>query len=287
MSETLPPPPPTNPVYKSKAEMAPPPMLSRGKGWIADKTRADFDSLKHPSIRALLGATQSIPASFSLEQWVPKIWDQGQSSSCVGWALAQAIALRCAVVGTPIRMPSPTAIYTFARAKARANTSIPFTDDGSIPSYAFDGMTEWGVPSMEEWPFDPSTINHAPDFEELEEASAFKVTGYYRILSEGPQRLVDIKHAISEGYPIAFGTDVDDAFENYSGSGVVRAPDPAKIVGGHMMHLVGYTEDGRFRGINQWSTAWGDNGAYWADESFILSPSLGDIIALTCHATGR
>lgn len=260
-----------------------------GKGYHPDT----HDKSADLSARALFGAIMRLPAEYSLESFMVGIYDQLQTSSCVGWAFAQAVMLRCAVVGTPIGLPSPEAIYLIARALERKLLGLtaaqsPLQDNGSQPSLAVQGMAELGIPSNLAWPFDPSTINTEPNLEELEVASAFKMQGAYRINSDGDQRVQDVKQAISSGYPVAIGTQVDQAFEDYSGgSAIITAPNPAHLLGGHMMHLVGYRSDGAFRGVNQWGGSWGDRGLYWADASFVMSQYLSDIYVITVGATGH
>jgi hypothetical protein len=241
----------------------------------------------------------NVPQEASLESLITGIYDQGQTSSCVGWAFAQAVKLRLAKMGTPIDLPSPEAIYVLARAMERQQEGKtpkeePLQDQGSVPALAVAAMQKWGIASMTAWPFDPNTINNEPDIEELEVASAFQLlsSGYARISSTGAQRLVDIKQAIAVGYPVAIGTGVDQAFEDYAGgSALVTAPDPAHLLGGHMMHIVGYKNQtsttSAFRGVNQWGTSWGDSGLYWADESFLTSDCLTDIYVLMVGATGH
>jgi len=259
-----------------------------GKGYHADT----HDHSKDMSSRALFGAAMRVPAEFSLESYMQQIWNQLQTSSCVGWAFAQAVQLRCAVAGTPIPMPSPEAIYVAGRAEERKLAGLtpaqsPLQDNGTQPSLAVAGMGEIGIPSMTAWPFDPATINDEPNLEELEVASAFKLTGIARVQSTDSQRLADIRQAISSGYPVAIGTQVDQAFEDYNGKGLIQAPDPNALLGGHMMHLVGYRADGAFRGVNQWGTSWGDSGLYWASPEWVMSSFLSDAYILTCNATGH
>lgn len=261
-----------------------------GKGYLPDTHDKSLDL----SSRALFGAPINLPAEATLEDLVTSVYDQGQTSSCVGWAFAQAVKLRLAKMGTPIELPSPEAIYVCARAMERQMKGLspsdsPLQDQGSIPALAVAAMQKWGIASMAAWPFDPATINDEPDLEELEVASAFQLlsSGYARITSTGTQRLTDIKQAIANGYPVAIGIAVDHEFEQYNGKGLVTAPNPGDILGGHMMHLVGYRSDNAFRGVNQWGNLWGDSGLYWADSSFVTSDYLTDAYVLMIAATGH
>jgi hypothetical protein len=251
------------------------------------------DVTKDFGARAMLGAPLRLAQEFSLEQYIQQIYDQGQTSSCVGWSFAQAVKLRLAVMGSPIGLPSPEAIYVCARAMEREQAGLPpdgnpLQDNGTQSLLAVQAMQKWGIPSNDAWPFDPTTINNEPSLEELEVASAFQLSGsgFARITSVGDQRIADIKQAISAGYPVQIGTSVDKAFEDYNGTGLITAPVVADILGGHAMHLVGFRADGAFRGVNQWGTSWGDSGLYWADPMFVMSDFL-DAIVLMVGGTGH
>jgi hypothetical protein len=267
----------------------------RGMGYKPDT----HDKSKDPSVRALLGAPMRLASAASIENFMKGIYNQLQTSSCTGWAFAQAIMLRIAVLGLNIPLPSPEAIYVFGRAIARQqagqDATTPLTDSGAQPSLIVQGINQWGAPSSAAWPFDPNTINDEPNFAELEAAAAFLIQSCNRISSTGAGRLQDVRHALASGYPVIIGTAVDEAFENYMGGtnkktglpNVVTAPDPSKVLGGHMLHLVGYDANSLFRGVNQWGTSWGDRGLFWADESWITSDLLTDCYVLACSASGR
>ena len=257
-----------------------------GKGYIGDHTREGYDKSADLTTRHLFGGSSGVPAEFSLEGFIRAIFDQGQTSSCVGWALAQAIYLRCLIMGVPIDFPSALAIYTFARAMSRYDIDVPLVDGGCVPSFAVEGLGKWGVPSASVWPFVAENVNAAPDLEDLMWASAFKVLGFYRIASSGQQRLDDVRQAISHGYPVCIGAQIDQAFEDAGPKTVLTAPDPSKLLGGHMTNLISYTADGRFRDLNQWGSSWANGGLVWVDEEFVASDLLTDAFALTLAPTG-
>jgi hypothetical protein len=291
--------PPESPTKSGKNS---PPMFPKGlitpKGYGLGYKPDTHDKSKDPNVRALLGATMRMPTDYSLEQYT-QIYNQLQTSSCTGWAFAQVIKERCAIAGADIPLPSPEALYVFGRALARQQAGhtpedAPLEDQGAQPSLIVQGMAQWGAPSNLVWPFDPSTINDEPEMAQLEYAAQFLVAHCTRVSSTGSGRLLDIRQAIASGYPVAIGTSVDQAFEDYAGGKqkngqpkCVSAPDPKNILGGHMMHLVGYTAEGLFRGVNQWGTSWGDGGYYWADESFVTTDLMTDIYVLACNASGH
>lgn len=269
----------------AKIITTPPPRFSaHGMGYKPDT----HDKSKDPNTRMLLGARSfQMPNEYSLEQYIDTVRDQLQTSCCVGFAFARGVHILMAALGTPILWPSPAAIYTVARAKERGSSSEPLQDEGSQPYLAVQGMLGlkddgWGIPSDRAWPFAEATIDDEPDLEELEVASGFDLTGFNRIDTTGSQRATDVRHALSMGYPVCVGTQVDNAFENYTKKAKpITAPDPNNLLGGHMICVVGYNADGTFRVCNSWGPTWGDAGLFTADEKWIESEYMSDLYILT------
>lgn len=186
-------------------------------------------------------------------------------------------------MGASFKPHSPLGIYGFARLVS-ASPSDSLDDDGCMPSDAVSGMQSWGVPLESVWPFDPAKVNAKPPLDVVEQASAFKVTGLLRIDGGGDVRIQAIKQAISLGYPIIFGTQVDEAFEAHPGKGVVQPCELSQSLGGHMLTVLAY--DGEvFRGANSWGTEWGDSGFFDMGHDFLLT-NAGDFYAINIEQRG-
>lgn len=276
-------PPPSDVVTPAAT---PPRKGKYGKGWKPNTKEMNDKTLK---AKGFFGAHfTSYPDSFmGLEPHVA-IWDQQQTSCCVGFATAQATNARCGYMGTPIPRPSPVSVYTPARAYDRPNASTSLQDEGCFPSNAMRGITEYGIASNAAWPFSEATINAEPTAGQLENASIMELSGHWHIDSEGADRITDVCQALSQGYPVILGVQVDQAFENYDGTGVLTAP--ADNGGGHMLCIVGYrTVNGKkqFRGVNSWGTSWGDRGFFWADEAWLTDAGAGDLNVMAVSSTGK
>jgi hypothetical protein len=272
-------------------------MGHRGKGW----RRMDWASAVRRllPVRGLLGAQHGSgsPAEASLEKYVLELWNQGPTETCVGQADARAVHVRCAAMGAPIEKPSPTAIYVGALAIERELAGLPpetpLRDQGSSPDLAIEAMSRFGIPRDKDWPpggFDPArVVEEGPDlFTELEKAGEFLLTGWYQIgTTDMPTRMDDVRQAISEGYPVVFGTEVDQEFEDFRGTDPVGAPDTSRLVGGHMMCIVGYRDDGCFRVVNSWGADWGDGGLFWAKPDLLAFEGAGDFSVITVSPAPR
>jgi hypothetical protein len=262
------------------------------------------------------GFTSAVPilSSYSLQPFAV-VNDQATTESCVGWALKNSIDIHARAMGFQVTMDpesadegtsppstiaspaagpnlgpldprSAMAIWSYAQIMQRVqdgDTALtePIQNVGVQPVLAAQGMMKRGVPSDKQWPFDSSKVGQEPTLVEQADASAFRVAGYHRVLSAGPQRLADIRLAIQNNCPVFVGVQIDKAFMNYS-SGILRATtDATTIVGGHGTCLIGFDSDGSFLGLNQWTTGWGLGGFYRAASDWVLSPFMGDIIVVT------
>jgi len=242
--------------------------MARKYGYIPDK----HDKSKDPNSRALFGAGATALPEATLEPQVslyPYRY-QGDTSSCVAFTLARALHVRAAKAGAPIDYPSEQGIYAWARKQA----GQPLTDDGCMPSAAVMGMTEWGVARLAEWPFDPEAINDDPTLLQQELASCYKVSGYHRLAGAGMDAVAEAKVAISNGYPVAVGIAVDQAFEDYNGKTNITAPTGDSL-GNHYVLLVGYTRTGLLRGMNWWQD-WGDGTGpmFWATPDWLAASEM-------------
>lgn len=251
-----------------------------------------------PGISVLAGKFKvaAIPRSTNYRDKVlagPGIMNQGGVGSCVGHATDGSIETRLAIMGTPISHRSPVWIYDVARCIERArlyrntpnNKLPPLEDQGSMPSDAWNGIEKWGLCAYEDRPTSDATANKEPKLGMVESASEVILRGAYRIDDVGAARILAIKTALANGFPVALAVQVDVAFENFDGKTPIGAPNPQEILGGHYIYCTGYDTltSGKtiFNGPNSWSDQWGDGGFWIGNEAFIAGAT--DIYAADVH----
>lgn len=230
------------------------------------------------------GGQAAAPPSASLEtpaiNVLKKHFDQGETSSCTGHAMAATIATAFACAGLPLAfIPSPDGIYRNARCVDRASVHEKLADEGARPNQVVRAVQTFGIRSMQpilagRWSDSTSAhVNDEPMLEDIAESFETLVIGERAIYARGSQRVADVKTALSSGFPIAVAINGGcEAFQTYS-AGVLTGHE---LAGGndHYVWLCGYDLD-HFIGWNSWSDDWGIDGNFVLDRAAL--DTLGDL----------
>lgn len=256
-------------------------------GWLQDAP----DS-RDRNITQLLSATYAalpqmkgyIAERVNLQDALPTPLDQGPTSACVGKSIKGAIATRRKLLGMNNpkipreqweRLPSSRWPYWGGRTTHNAET----LDGGTHIRGACRAMAFLGVCPEDIMPFIPEEINTPPSWNAFRAAYDQRwVQGYYRVLTSGEERIKEMKQALTAGFPIVFGMQVDSSWIGYN-SGVIERSDTSKIIGGHATFLYGY-QDGVFLGQNSWGAGWGLAGRYQLREAALTDSHVADITVI-------
>lgn len=261
--------------------------MSYAKGYIPDPDDHQVTSFR----RAKLGGSlYKLPPSVDLRPFAPPVLDQNGCGSCVGHAIACALATSLAKAGHPLGfVPSPKGVYCLARCIDRFSPAEALTDEGSMPNQAIRSLSEWGVrpmrtPSPQGFnsDCDPSNVNDEPTLGEIEQGAEAIVIGQYEIDSTGQQRVLDIGAALANGYAVTCSVSAANASWQFwePANGPLGAQSPVEL--DHYVWFIGYrTENGKaiFRIRNQWGTGWGDKGEIEVTEAFV--DQVGDLYAFS------
>lgn len=222
-----------------------------------------------------LGLATTPPPSASLAGFVPSVLDQGATESCVAHAIAQGMLVAHRALGHDAQLPSRRFLYW----NARGYHGGELVDAGTFLRTCMRGAVRFGAPDESHCAWDPKLVNRSPGWGAYRMAfDGAGLHGYNRLLDD-ETRLDDIRRAIASQVPVAFGTNVSEAFKSFSGTGTVTHPASSAVVGGHAMLVVGYDGD-RFRICNSWGRYWGDNGFAWLSESYLAWSETRDLWAL-------
>jgi len=217
---------------------------------------------------------QKLPPKVDLRSFMTDVEDQGALSSCVANAVAGAYEYL-------VKRHRGDDAYDVSRLfiyyNARDQDGSADEDSGALIASAIDSLREKGACSEETWPYDPDTVNEAPDDGAYEEASQFLVEDMQLV----PTTLAAWKGALAEGYPIIFGISLFESFDAHRKRGVVPMPSPSEASreshGGHAMLCVGYSDPDRvFIVRNSWGASWGDKGYCYIPYDYLMSAKFND-----------
>lgn len=210
-----------------------------------------------------------LPKAVDLRRFLSPVEEQGELGSCTANAVAGAheYLQRRANQGRHTDV-SRLFIYFLER-------QLEGTVDQDAGAQIRSGMkvlAKWGVCSEQLWPYDIDRYTEQPPDEAFAHAKNHLIDEYKRV----PIELHAWKVCLAEGYPVVFGTDIFQSFEDDGSHGWISMPrSREKNLGGHAMLCVGYDESKRiFIVRNSWGTDWGDGGYcyfpydYLANEEF-------------------
>ena len=243
----------------------------RGCGYLADRPDPRDEPL------CSLGLAGTPPASaMRLAGLVPRVLDQGWTESCVGHAIASGIWVAHRARGTDIPDPSPRFVYFHARGYHGGE----LVDTGTYLRTGLKGAMQFGVAPESTCLTSRALINRSPSWAAYRQAHDWGgLRGYYRISSEGSERVDEIKRALAADHPVVFGTGVSAGFKNFTGTSTVTRPAHSAIIGRHAMCVVGYDGD-RFRVLNSWGSYWGDGGFVWVTDTYLAWDETRDLWVL-------
>lgn len=188
----------------------------------------------------------SLPGKINLRDRLPNEDDwkyQGSAGSCVAHAIANQIYAAC--------NKDISRRYLYYYARYLAYNKPPTGDSGCQPRLAYKSLQKVGVPREDFWKYKTATskLNKRPNYKARKAAYNLSKLQYVRL----NKNLTDIRTALTEGYIVAFATQVTQAMYDYRTEGglILPAPGNSTPLGGHMMAIFGYKKN-FFRVANSW-----------------------------------
>lgn len=232
---------------------------TRGLGYKQDRPDSrDHAFSLHPA------AALALPISASIDVATVEPKDQLATSSCVGNCWAQA--LRLAYLARGLVCPELSAAYVYRLARNIDGTN---GDEGSYLRSGAAAVQRLGCAPEASWPLREETINDQVPFSA--QHAGFDRKGsrrYYRIPAGDSD---SVRRALAARLPVVGGWQVDHAFVEGDGRGLIDVQDQTSLAGGHAIAIVGYAADGTFTLINSWGPFFGLYGRFQVTEGFVES----------------
>jgi papain like protease len=219
-------------------------------------TQADY-----PAAAAPLPATAP-PAGVDLRRpWQP-VRDQGHTTSCVGWAVAESLRWYLVEGGRlPQDQPlSPRHIWMAAK-ETDQRTGYPSTfleEDGTSLKAGLDVVRRFGAALESELPWEGGLAAGAPDDFNRSTGSR-RILSYYTLgddtVADGASRFDGWRRWLANSGPVV----VLLARDRHLDTAQLETFDAASVAGSHAAALYGYGPD-HFLLRSSWGTRWGEDG---------------------------
>ena len=201
------------------------------------------------------------PKQKSLYQFAPRIADQGNFGTCVGWSTAYyagSILYNLAMNDTADKSAF-SAMYLYNSLKE----SDGDCDQGQRINKALNFMKYRGMlPKKDYQDYCALETNNDSSYL-LDKAFSYRIKDYITLPKE--QIILRIKKSIFRNHPVVIGIYTPMTLEsNLNGEVWDGVFDENR--GGHALCLVGYDDEkegGAFEIINSWGSKWGHNGRFW------------------------
>ena len=240
---------------------------SKNYGWNKDlPDRRDHILLKKHSV---------LPKEVDLRNKCPQVYNQGSLGSCTANAIAFIYQFN-ELKENELNIFIPSRLFIYYNERDMENTINK--DSGAQIRDGIKSINKIGVCPESIWEYDITKFKEKPNNNCYQIAKKHHSVIYSKVM----QTEHDIKHILSEGYPIVFGFAVYESFESseVSKNGIVPMPkDDEKLLGGHAVAIVGYTTRNNkeyFIIRNSWGPEWGDDGYCYFPIKFICNSEYCD-----------
>ena len=232
----------------------------------------------------LTSGRRALASIVDLSSQFPPMGNQGASSSCVAWSSTYAIMTYERNKNQTLTGNGPFGINTatvFSPAYIY-NSINGGVDQGLDMTAASRFIVQNGAVPWVSFPWSATDYRTQPSAELLAQGAANAPARFYLV----PNGNVNTMKAwLSAGYPILWGSEVDDTFSGFTTAQVWTGPLDGGAAGGHAaghaMAIVGYDDTKQaFKIYNSWGNDWGAGGmayisyAWWSEvpgnENFVF-----------------
>lgn len=214
--------------------------------------------------------TQRIPPALDLRARWWTVNHQGDSGSCVGWAVADSVLRWHMVKSRKLTTKERLSVrFIWMAAKEtdvyRSYPSSFIEEEGTSLKAGLDIARKYGVVLEDVLPFGSSKLFAGEAKTLLAMAAKRKISSYFSL----GDRAADWRKWIAQHGPILARIEVDKTFANATKTTAkLEKYDAESADGGHAVAIVGYTLK-HFIIRNSWGTEWGDGGFAYASVDYV------------------
>jgi C1A family cysteine protease len=204
-----------------------------------------------------LSVQRILPATYSLEQFLGPVKDQGDEGACTAFAGTGNLEFLYRKYLNSAQIFSPAFLYY----QARLLDGDPNDDGGSTGRSVSMAMQHFGVCLESQDPYIAGQYAIAPTPAQTTEALMYK-SGAYHFLTT----VSDICACIASGYCAMVGFTVYESFESIGADGMMPIPNKNKeqVLGGHEVLCYGYDNTNKLLAFhNSWGSSWGKSGSFY------------------------
>jgi len=201
-----------------------------------------------------------------------EVESQGQTGSCVGFAMASVLRYHLVMSGKATRSKSyhgkPSEQWLWQASKEMdqftAHPSTMLMWDGTYLKTVLDVARKWGCVSRKTLPF--GELIYEKTDKVLKAASDWKIKSYHAVSPwvEGESQFNEagMKWWLFHHGPVLTRLNVNESFMKANKRTGVLDDTSKKTSYGHAVCVVGYSDDGVLI-RNSWGRLWGDQGHVW------------------------
>jgi C1A family cysteine protease len=212
--------------------------------------------------------TVLLPNSFSLNNKVKTILNQGDLGSCVSNSFAQVINMSTNSIWI-------SRLMHYYCGRAIEGTSS-LDDSGLDIRQAASIIAKYGACLESVWPYNIYNFYKLPSLAAFQKSKLFK-SYKYSFVNQDINSLTTCLYNTKN--PIIFGIMVYSSFltNSVASTGMVPMPDTTNetLEGGHCIIMIGYDNTKQlFTCVNSWGNGWGNKGLFYLPYAYVTNPNL-------------
>ena len=260
------------------------PAFGQGLGMLDEE---GYDEIPNISIEGN-GSKAALPPRIDLEKYCPRVGNQGEIQSCVGWSAGYA-----ALTIERARHNGWTDKYQITNEASSALFPFHYIKrgdcfGGSRIKDIMEFFKKAGNCLANDYDFDPNNCSEKPTPDIVRKAKKYRIDDYFTLFKskeKNKNKLNVMRLVLSKEKPVVIGMKLKNNFLNlkkssdeeefFGGSWWPKIGDTT-YAGGHAMVVVGYDDyyyknrrgndkmkQGAFKLMNSWGKEWGENGFIW------------------------